>query len=233
MANQQSVTREQVQSDKFDRPANNEIVRVSSKKFVSCISVEEALAPWLGAVCGFEPGSFKISGGGRNGGRDFTIQFNLNPLANARRVDTCMSKLKDPETGEFKEFKAKLVGGGEETIRIDRDENSRSRTQRRMGAVMLAVLKEAHPELDNLHTRKDYKKSRVSIFNGQTGLVSMFPVSPNIEAGSFLWNPEGVVDSSEGTVSSDDTRISISKSAIIKETLRKLERPEDRIQWSL
>ena len=51
LANRNALTREEVNSDDFDRPPCLDIIKVSTPKYVSQINIENAVAPWLGG-CG-------------------------------------------------------------------------------------------------------------------------------------------------------------------------------------
>jgi len=218
MAEQQAVSRDQIESDKFDRPPNNEVLRISSRKFVSKPAVEAAIEPWMASTCGFERGMWALGGG--ESGRNFTLRFHSTPLANARNVDKCIGSLKNDD-GTFREFIAKRADATTEALRVDRDENPKSRTQRRMAACLLKVICNKHPGLPNVHTRKDNKKGRVSVFVDQEPICTMSPESPSIKMEDFLWNND-LVDEKK-----------LDKQALIDEVLPMFMRPEDKVKWSL
>ncbi len=60
LASQTSLSREDVVSDKFDRP-NLEIRRVTSKKFVNQNAVELAITPWLVGICKIDANMVKFT----------------------------------------------------------------------------------------------------------------------------------------------------------------------------
>ena len=223
MAEQNSVSREQVDSDQFDSPANIEVLKISSKRFVPKSAVEAAIEPWMASTCDIERGMWKLCGG--ESGRDFTVRFQSTPLGNARNVNKCMGSIKkDDGSGNYHEFIAKRVDGTNESLRVDRDENSKSRTQRRMAACLLKVITKAHPELKNVHSRKDHKKGRVSIFVDESPsipLCTMSPETSSIKVGDFLWDNDVVAEKK------------MDKHALLAEVLPVFDRPEDRVKWSL
>ena len=218
IARQSSISREEVVSDKFDRPPDLEIIRVSSRKFVNKAAVEKAITPWLVDICEIERGMFKFTGA--HSGRDFNIRFQSNQLANARMVDTAMGKLKD-EDGAFRKFSAIMPSGAEHPLRVDRDENSKTRTQRKMAACLIKVVSERHPDFKDLHIRRDYKKGRVSLFVGSEGLCTMVPKSSEITRDAFFWDLETV------------KTLKVDREELITLTMPLFERPEDNIQWCL
>ena len=219
VARREAVEREEIESDKFDRPPNPEFLRLSTQKVVSLAEVSKAFGPWLTDVCEFRPDEWKIVAGTPKG-KGFNLKFLQVPLTNARMVGTCMSNLKDDE-GEFRTFEAKVADGSTTSIRINRDENERGRTQRRMAAVALKAIKDLYPLAANVHIRRDNKKGKVSVFVGSEGICTMDPTSGEVGRGFFLWNNPRLAE--EG----------FDKEAILDKALLLLERPEDNIQWCL
>ncbi len=51
LANAKAISREDVQSNRFDRPANLEVIKVSAQKYTTSLAVTDAVAPWLGEDC--------------------------------------------------------------------------------------------------------------------------------------------------------------------------------------
>ena len=219
IANQASVSREDVASLKFDRPPNLEILRVSAKKTVTQTAVEEALHPWLQEVCGFSNQQWKIVPSVPPG-RQFTLKFNLNPVSNAEMVSKAMGFMRD-DAGDFRKFSCSRPDGSAESLRIDRDESDKMRTQRRMAAVSIKALGEVETALEDLHIRKDHKMARTTIFAGKLPICTMLPTSSEILPTFFGWN-NLVVQERE-----------IDKAAVLARTMELLERPEDSVQWSL
>ena len=218
LAGKNSLSREEIDSDQFDRPANVEILRISSKRFVNKSAVEEAFTPWLVDTCGIEAGMWKITG--NDSGREFIIRFQSNLLANARLVKKAMGCLKNDQ-GEFHTFVAIRADKSKEYMRVDRDENNQTRTQRRMAACLIKVVKEIHPTVEEIHTRKDFKKGRVSVFVGGDGLCTMVPKSTTITRDAFMWNLPKV------------TELKFDREALIDRVMPMFERPEDNIEWCL
>ena len=121
LANQTAVSREDVQSVRFDRPANLEIIKVSAKMVVTKSAVETALHPFLQEVCGFGNDSWKVVPS-TPPGKVFNLKFNFNPLTNAEMVTKTMASLRD-DTGAFRKVFCKKPDDSQELIRLDRDEN--------------------------------------------------------------------------------------------------------------
>jgi hypothetical protein len=218
LANKDTVTREDIDSDVFDRPAVPNVLRLSARRFINKSAVVEAISPWLIDVCQIDQERWKITGG--DSGRDFLIKFQGSELVGARLVNQAMAKIKKDD-GTFYKFSATRVDGNEETFRVDRDENAKSRTQRRMGACFLKAFKELHPTIEEIHTRKDHKKGRVSAFVGPEGLCTFEPKSSTVTRDAFLWNLLQV------------SEMAIDKEAIIAKVMPLFLRPEDNIEWCL
>jgi hypothetical protein len=214
-------SREEIESDIFDRPPIPNVLRLSTKRFLNKSAIEDAVKLWLVDVCEIEQTSWNITG--KDSGKDFLICFNGSVLAGARLVNKAMGNLKD-ENDEYRKFTAKRMDGAEETFRVDRDENQKSRTQRRMAACLRKCIEESYPEGSvehKLHVRKDHKKGRNSIFLGGEGLCTMCPKSSTITRDAFLWNLPNVAT------------LEIDKEALLDAVLPMFDRPEDNIEWSL
>ena len=108
-----------------------------------------------------------------------------------------------------------------EGLRVDRDENSMARTQRRMAACLVKTLNDVHPELENVHSRKDFRKGRVSVFANGEPLCSLVPKAPTIARVFFYWNRPQL------------TTLELDKEKIIDAVLPMFERPEDKVEWCL
>ena len=217
MAKQTAVSRADIESDRFDRPANIEILKVSSRKFVTVQAVNDAISPWLTGDCKFEREAWEVSGD--KSGRHFTLKFLGNMVANGRDVDSAMRLLKD-SNGDFRKFLAKRADDSTEELRIDRDENGRSKAQRRMAACLLKTLKNLKPDLEeSLHIRRDYRKARISVFCDRDGICTMCPKSDAIERVFFHWD----YDSLE--------TLHLDKDAILDAVMPMFQRPEDNIRW--
>ncbi len=219
LANQTAVSREDVASLKFDRPPNLEILRVSAKKTVTQTAVADALHPWLQEVCRFSDEQWKIVPSVPPG-RAFTLKFLSNPVSNADMVSRTMGCMRD-DTGAFRKFSCNRPDGSSESLRIDRDESDKMRTQRRMAAVCAKAIGELAPSLEDVHTRKDHKMGRTTIFAGKLPICTMRPTSAEILPNFFAWNNPTVLEQG------------IDKPAILARAMALLERPEDTVQWSL
>jgi len=114
-----------------------------------------------------------------------------------------------------------MPSGAEHPLRVDRDENSKTRTQRKMAACLIKVVSERHPDFKDLHIRRDYKKGRVSLFVGSEGLCTMVPKSSEITRDAFFWDLETV------------KTLKVDREELITLTMPLFERPEDNIQWCL
>lgn len=221
LANQNALQRTQVESTQFDRPPNIEVLKMSTKRFVTRVSIENAITPWLVNVCEIDQNLWKIVGGAPSG-KNYTVVFLQNPLTNATLVDKAIKNLKDPN-GEWRVFNASRPGGLLEKIRIDRDENPKTRTQRRMAACLIKTLEMHALEAGrDFHKRFDNRTGRVSVFcdNGE-GVCTMCPTSATITRDFFYWNNPAL------------QQLGLDKESLLAETMRLFDRPEDNIPWSL
>ena len=140
-----------------------EKLRVSAKKFVTIDAIRTGLTPFMGDVVGIDPDAWKVAIEGGNGKR-FAITFNFLPLANARLVNKAMGSLKLPD-GSFRQFSALGPDDNPVELRLDRDENSKARTQRRMSAVVRKAIATIYPNRPNVHQRRNNKMDRVTIYS--------------------------------------------------------------------
>ena len=88
MANKNAISREEVESDAFDRPPNREILKINTKRYVTKVSVQEAVEPWL-AASGSGPDQYSLGGDSPNG-KLFTIRFPFSAL----KVHSITSEIK-------------------------------------------------------------------------------------------------------------------------------------------
>ena len=214
LANKAEVTREDITSDAFERPPDLTLLRINAHKFVTKISVEDAICPWL-VDAGIETNLWKLEGSTPTG-RNFTLKFLLNPLSAARQAAHAFSLLKD-EDGNWKKFEAKLATGEKTQLHIGKDESPKMRTVRFMGKALLSVLEELYPDLDGLH----FRGIKGAIFAKKEGICRMEPTSSNIEQNYFKWNNPVLVP------------LGIDKERVKEVVMQRLAKPEDQIQWSL
>ena len=166
IANQTSVTRQEVDSNISDRPANPEIIRINARRYVTKLSVREAIEPWLHEV-GIKSDQYSLVGHAPNG-KQFTIKFPLNPLSSARLAREALDGLRD-EDGIWKKFQAKLVNGSLEQINIGGDENNKTRTIRRMSKAFKTAMGELHAEVEDVH----YRAYKEAIFFNNVGIANL------------------------------------------------------------
>ena len=211
LANEHSLTRDMVETDQFDRPPNIEIVRISAGRFVSKISVENAIRPWLGEA-EIPEESWKLVGGTPNG-RNFVLRFLQNPYTSAKLVNDCLGKLKDEE-GNWRKFEADMVNGAKAKLHIGRDENPKTRCTRRLAKCFQEAILHFNPTLPEVH----YRPKKYAVYSGKEGVCKLDLKSENISVGDFLWNYP-VVDKPE---------LNIDKDAIIQKSIELF---NDEIQW--
>ena len=211
LANSNVLSREDVASDKFDRPPDLSIIRVSSKKFATKVAVENAITPWL-TNAGVSRDLWSLSG--NTTGKKFRVHFLQNPLSSARLVEECLAALKD-ENGTWTEIYVTLVNKTREKLFISPDESPKAETQRRMAKSLLRVLAEDYAHVEEVH----FRKNKASVFAGKVGIAIMQPTGPNPSRDSFLWNLKGVEE------------LGLERGAILTKTLSYLASPEDQIHW--
>ena len=219
LAQKAGVEREDLAGDAFDRPANLEVIRVSTRQFVTLDAVRTAITPWMGDTVAIDPESWKLVAG-TPVGKGFVIKFLLSPIQNARAVNAAMGKLKNDE-GEYLEFHARAADSSEVKLRLDRDENHRARTMRRMAMSMVTALKSQREDIPNIHFRRNQRKGMVSVFGDRTPIATMDPETPTIVEDSFKWNYLALAN------------LEIDRPALVEKTLELLEDPTEAVEWRL
>ena len=214
MANQQHVSREDVESTQFDRPPNKEIIKINAHRYVTKASVLVAVEPWLRGA-GISSDQFTLVGHAPAGKR-FTIKFPYNPLIAARLAHDALQALKD-EDENWKEFYATLANGTKERIHIGGDENYRSRTMRRMAAVFKKACADLYPHVEQVH----FRFYAEAVYADKLGLCKFEPTSKTITHEDFRWDYENLEE------------LAMEKAPLLAKTLKLLERPEENTQWRL
>ena len=213
----QSVERADLEADNFERPANFEVIRISSKKVLTINAVGIALAPWLKDSVGIDADAWKIVSSSSSG-KHFVLKFNLLPIQNARLVHKAMGTIKN-EDGSFRTFEAIAADHSTNKLLVARDENPKARTQRRMAACLKKTTMEKYPNLENVHYRRNPKLEKTTMYIGDTPLCTMAPNADTIVADFFLWDYEAI------------SKFQLDKNIIIDNTLKLLDNPEESIQW--
>jgi len=219
VARKQTIEREDMVSDAFNRPPDMEKVRVSATKFVTVQSVEAALGHFLGEVVGLKVGDWRLVVDGNNG-RNFALRFAFLPLQNARTVNQIMGKLKK-ESGEYWKFQATAPNESLVDVRLDRDENSKTRTQRSMAAVIKKAIAEIAPETENVHQRRNQRLDRVTVYSNKVPICTCLPLDADVKREYFQWNYEAL----------PELGLAESKDQILAKAMALLEGPEEHIQW--
>ena len=220
IAKKQTFERADVESDNFDRPPNLEIIRITAKKALTTEAVKNSLAPWLNEVVGMDCESWKIVVANQSG-KVFFLKFCFLPLQNSRAVNKAMGCIKN-EDGSYRKFTAEAADSTVNCIRLDRDENPKSRTQRRMAAVFKGVVANKYPNIDSVNFRRNQKLERTTVYVGEgsgTPLCTFAPKSDTIEASYFLWNYDAVAE------------FKIDKDKVIEATIEQLDNPDESIEW--
>lgn len=214
IAKKSAITREDLKSIAFDRPANLEIIKVNAKSYVSKSSVEESLAIWL-LGNDIKPESYVLEGNEPQG-KYFTVRFQVNPLANARMVDTALQSLK-MSNGSRKDVTVTLPNKRVEKLHIGGDENDLSRTKRRMATCLKKALLAIDPELQNVH----YKQYQDQVYVDDVKLCLVAPKSTNVQRTEFWWNLQAL------------PKLHLEKEALLDKVWTFLHKPEEDVQWSL
>jgi hypothetical protein len=213
LANSNALTREEVDSDVFDRPMDLSIIRISSPKFATKVAIEDAITPWL-TNAGVSRDQWTLSG--NTTGRKFNVNFLLNPLSAARLVGECLAALKD-DNGKWIEIFVTLVSRERVKLFVGADENDKAGVQRRMAKALIRAINEVAPHVEEVH----FRKRKNSVFAGKVGISSMAPSGPNPSVASFLWNHQGL------------DHLGLDRALLLTKTLKFMESPEDQIPWSL
>lgn len=211
VANQSAISRADIDLERFDRPANLEIIIVKSSKFVTKIEVENAITPWIHET-GITRELWTLSG--NTTGKRFQIKFLQNPLTASDMVQTCLKALKD-ENGDWRAIKAKLPNANMEKLLICGDESPKAGLQRRMATCLRKAVQELYPHIEEVH----YRFRKAAVYAGKVGIASLQPECPLPERKHFLWNLPGLRE------------LEIDKERVLTRTLALLE--DEQIQWSL
>jgi hypothetical protein len=214
LANQNAVSREDINSDEFERPPNVEIIRINAHRFVTKGSVEDAITPWL-TDSGIESNQWTLEASVPTG-KNFIVRFMLNPISAGRLAKDALGNRKD-ENGQYKVFTAKLVNGNTEKLHIGPDESPKTRTSRVTGKAVRDALAELYPEIQGVH----YRLYKASIFAGTVGICRLYPKSPTVTKNDIFWQTCAVND------------LGLDKAKLLDNIMRRLARPEDTIEWCL
>ena len=140
-----------LQSDEFDRPPNIEVVRISSLKYVSKSSIENAITPFLQNL-GFPSNMWSVTG--NEGGKEFFIHFAQNSLTSAKNVKTVLQNLKD-KSGKYIQFLAETVKLDPNTgkplpakVFVSGDQNPKQIATRYMCSKFIEAVRTLYPEQD-------------------------------------------------------------------------------------
>ena len=199
LANKAAITREDLQSQDFERPPDLTIIKIKAPKFATKIAVENAVTPWINGIRGAKD-LWTVSG--NTTGKKFTIRFQQNPVTAAGLVKDCLAGLKD-SNGIWKEIMCDLPNSEKARLHISADESPRVELQRRMGAAMRKAIAELYPHFPEVH----YRHAEAAVYSDRDGIASMQPKDKNVVAASFHWNHPGV------------EKLKINKEALINKTL--------------
>ena len=213
VANQNAVSREDMENDKFDRPPNLSILRINCPKYVTKRAVHDVLAPWMAEV-DIAPEQFVLVGDEPQG-RYFVVKFLVNSFTAAKFVEDAYGNLKD-SSGKYRVFKAKLANNEQTLLHIHKDESDKDRTKRRMAACLKKALQALYPD----RPEPKYRYYKGTIVSGDVGVCFLAPTSKDVEWKYFLWNP-------------DLSQSGLDKANLLAKTMEYLTRPEEEIQWCL
>jgi hypothetical protein len=218
-----SVTRQEADADEFDRPTNQEIIKIFSPKFVAPGEVENTLSPFM-EECGFSPETWKLNSS--SNGKDFHIQFLQNALASANHVKTVCSKLKS--NGVWRVFMVNTVkqkpDGSFETvkIRVGKDQNAKDRVRSFMVKMFYEAWEKTHPQ----HVVKFFRggfhiitTDKPTPKENETPIAKMDPKSGSIERTYITWNHPALA------------KFKIDKDKLLDYFMGAVSNPMDAVEW--
>ena len=218
-----SVTRQEADADEFDRPTNQEIIKIFSPKFVAPGEVENTLSPFM-EECGFSPETWKLNSS--SNGKDFHIQFLQNALASANHVKTVCSKLKS--NGVWRVFMVNTVkqkpDGSFETvkIRVGKNQNAKDRVRSFMVKMFYEAWEKTHPQ----HVVKFFRggfhiitTDKPTPKENEIPIAKMDPKSWSIERTYITWNHPALAE------------FKIDKDKLLDYFMGAVSNPMDAVEW--
>jgi len=215
-ARRQTIERKDLDDDRFERPANLEVLYITSKTFITIDAVTTALSPWLTSDHALATEQWSI-GRASPPGKRFVLKFHLLPLQNARLADSIATALKKDD-GTYRQFHAVAADESKIPLSIFRDESSKERTQRIMGTVAKKAMGVLYPQMANVFTFKSRKLDTTVLKAGgekAEAICIMQPSSTTIERDAFHWNYETLEE------------LHINKTTLLDKIMELAARPED------
>ena len=190
LANRSGVlTWSDLQSDEFDRPSNIEVIRVSSPKYVSKTSVENALSPFLSDL-GYPNDIWSVTG--NEGGKEFFVQFQQNALTSAKNVKHVLQNLK--VNGKYKIFNAETVKidsttGKPQTAKlfVSGDQNPKQKAVRYMCVKFTEACKTLYPSMEWSYY-DGVVQFTVEDEKDRQGLAIMLPTKSSVDRSMVQWD---------------------------------------------
>ena len=189
LANRGGLTRAELDLDNFERPANLEIVSITSPKFVSLASVENAIKPHMGSL---QIPSENWSIVGNTQGKRFTMQFAQNAYTSAKLAQqVCKGLFVDGSwTAIYAETAKPDREGNFEKVKlfIGPDQSPIEKATHFMLKKFVEACEKVHPE----HEFTFWKARGVVqvVWEGKKKVLSkMLPTSAAVDETMVQWDP--------------------------------------------
>ena len=189
LANRGGLTRAELDLDNFERPANLEIVSITSPKFVSLASVENAIKPHMGSL---QIPSENWSIVGNTQGKRFTMQFAQNAYTSAKLAQqVCKGLFVDGSwTAIYAETAKPDREGNFEKVKlfIGPDQSPIEKATHFMLKKFVEACEKVHPE----HEFSFWKARGVVqvVWEGKKKVLSkMLPTSAAVDETMVQWDP--------------------------------------------
>ena len=189
LANRGGLTRAELDLDNFERPANLEIVQISSPKFVSLASVENAIKPYMGTL---PIPSENWSIVGNTQGKRFSMQFAQNAYTSAKLAQqVCKGLYIDGTwTAIYAETAKPNRDGNFEQVKlfIGPDQSPIEKTTHFMLKKFVEACEKVHPDCEFTFWKA---RSVVQVvWEGKKKVLSkMLPTSAAVDETMVQWDP--------------------------------------------
>ena len=189
LAQRGGLTRTELDLDNFERPANLEIVQITSPKFVSMASVENAIKPHMGSLQIPDDHWTLV---GNTQGKRFTIEFAQNPYTSAKLAQKVTKGLyvDGSWTSIFAQTAKPDREGNFEKVKlfIGPDQSPVEKATNFMLKKFVEACETVHPEFEFSFWKA---KAVVQVLweGKKKALAIMRPTSPTVDETMVKWDP--------------------------------------------
>ena len=188
LANRQGgISQTDLDADNFSRPPNLEIVQISSPKFVSLASVENALKPYM-ETQQISADIWNLKGNTQ--GKRFSMQFAQNSFTSAKLAQQVVKGLHSSEGWKelFADTAKPNKDGTFEKVKlfIGPDQTHEQRSTLFMRKKLVEACEKVHPDFD-FSFWKQKGVVQVVLDGKKVSFAKMCPTSPNVDETMVRW----------------------------------------------